>query len=75
MGRTELRIKCPVSSVAEEVDRTSKPQGDSLLGCQGIASVESMSLLANWVRENGRNASLCGCFSPIVSLSAQENHN
>lgn len=64
-----------MSSAAEKADRTSKPQGDNLLGCQGMTSVESMSLLANWVTENGRNASLCAYLSPVASLSEQENHN
>jgi hypothetical protein len=63
-----VRIKCPVSSAAEEADRTSKSQDDSLLGCQSMTCVESMSLLASWVKENGRNASPCGYFLPEASV-------
>lgn len=69
-----LGIKYPVSNTAaKEVDRTSKSQAGSPLGCWCMTSGESVSLLANWVVEKGEGKSRCGCFSPVSSLTEQEN--
>lgn len=62
-----LGIKYPVSNTAaKKVDKTSKSQAGSPLGCWCMTSGESVSLLANWVVEKGKGKVIVDVF--LLSL-------